>query len=236
MSVPESPLSPPVVASPTATGQHRLALFRALGEDDQGGAPESHELAGPWGTGMEPPGATDGDTGPRTVVRTFGFVDLCGSTSYLETEGARAALDVVTSFRSTVRQVTTRRGVRVAKWMGDGAMLVGVRTGPVVASVVELCARMADAPLQLRGGVSVSVALLCDGDDYLARGANFAARICDAADAGEVLVDLDCLGDVPDWVQVTGRRSVPVRGMGAFSVAQLVVASGVALPPLDTDR
>ena len=37
-----------------------------------------------------------------------------------------------------VRDICSRRGVRVAKWLGDGAMLVGVETTPLVAATLEM--------------------------------------------------------------------------------------------------
>jgi adenylate cyclase len=194
--------------------------------------PDVSFTAAESGSGVERPEKLPVDAGPRTVVRTFAFVDLCGSTSFLEREGPQATLEAVTAFRAVARQVAALRGVRVAKWIGDGAMLVGVDTGPVVAAAVEICARMETSPLRLRGGVAVSEALLFDGDDYLARGANFAARICDAADVGQVLADQDCSADIPDWVEVLGGRAVTVRGMGAHTVLRLGIADDVALPPL----
>jgi adenylate cyclase len=184
-------------------------------------SPTDEAAASRWGSGVEAPGEFPAGGGQRTVVRTFAFLDLCGSTSFLEREGAQATSEVVSHFRAQARQVTAQRGLRVAKWMGDGAMLVGVATGPVVASAVELCARMDGSPLRLRGGVAVSMALIFDGDDYLGRGANFAARICDAAAPGEVLCDPDCFTAIPEWVAVVGSRGVSVRGMGHHDVLRL---------------
>jgi adenylate cyclase len=176
-----------------------------------------------WASGVEPPWDDELGAGPRTVVRTFCFIDLCGSTSYFEQAGPVDTTMMVTEFRNLVRAIASRRGVRVAKWLGDGAMLVGVSTGPVIASAVEILHRWSPDTLKARAGVSVSHALLLDGDDYLARGANFAARICDAADADEVLCDADCLAAVPTWVQRTGTRHVDVRGMGRYEVTALRV-------------
>jgi len=53
----------------------------------------------------------------QTLDRWFAFVDITGFTSYTEQHGTRAALDVLARFRSVVRQVTGRRGVRVLKWL-----------------------------------------------------------------------------------------------------------------------
>ena len=60
------------------------------------------------------------------VTRTIGFVDLGGFTNYTETEGDEAAVSVLQFFRAATREICALRGVRIAKWLGDGAMLVGV--------------------------------------------------------------------------------------------------------------
>ena len=59
------------------------------------------------------------------VVRTFAFIDR--------------AVEVLRLFRVAVREAASSRGVRVAKWLGNGAMLVGVDE-PV--AIVRLTARV----------------------------------------------------------------------------------------------
>jgi class 3 adenylate cyclase len=183
-------------------------------------------------TGTEAPAQLSGTGGPRTMMRSFAFLDMCGSTAYLEREGAQATVKAVSDFRNLAREVSARRGVRVAKWLGDGAMIVGVSVGPTVAAAVELCARMRDEPLKVRAGVAVSPALLFDGNDYLGRGANFAARLCAAADPDETLCDIDCAASIPGWIDVAGTRSVVVHGMGAHDVLIIQARNGTDLPPL----
>lgn len=186
-----------------------------------------------WATGTETPAELAGADEPRTVVRAFAFLDMCGSTAYLESAGAAATLEAVTRFRAATRHVAARRGVRVAKWMGDGAMIVGVTSGPTVAAAVELTARFADAAVPMRAGVAISDALLFDGDDYLGRGANYAARLCNEANPAEVLCDLDCAPEIPDWVSVAGPRKLTLRGMGTHRALVLGVPADLALPDFD---
>lgn len=196
----------------------RIYLIRQIAEEE---TPTVDEWAGiRVGDGTEAPEEMIG-AGPRPVVRSFAFLDLCESTAYFEEVGPQDALETVTHFRSVVRDVCAGRGVRVAKWIGDGAMLVGVVSGPVIAACVEVCDRMRGATLQVRGGVAESVALPFDGDDYLGRGANFAARICDMAGEGEVLCDIDCADAVPTWIQRVETREIEVRGMGLHKVLVL---------------
>ena len=49
-----------------------------------------------------------------------------------------APVDVLTAFRALLRDICARRGVRIAKWLGDGVMLVCVTTRPLLETVLEL--------------------------------------------------------------------------------------------------
>ncbi|MEI2698201.1 MAG: hypothetical protein V9E94_07590 [Microthrixaceae bacterium] len=132
----------------------------------QFGAPRMDRA--PDGTGIEPPVPEWMDVA-QTLERWFAFVDVCGFTSFTERHGTPAALEVLTRFRSAVRSVTGRRGVRVLKWMGDGAMLVGVSPGPVIAAVCELSMRFAHDGFDIHAGIAGGQVLLFEGDDYIGR-------------------------------------------------------------------
>lgn len=187
-------------------------------------APPSHRSRSPeavqsviaeahWEPGAEPPGVVvTGDAG--VVVRTIAFIDLCGFTNYAAVHDNRAAVNLLGEFRARVREVTERRGVRVAKWLGDGAMLVGVRGAPVVATVVELTDTSHDLGLELRGGITTGNVLLAEGDDYIGAVANLAARLCDAAGPRVVLADTASAVQAPSWVHVGSPRSLRLRGFG----------------------
>ena len=110
------------------------------------------------------------------VERSFAFVDLCGFTKFIAANGEHAAIDTLTQFRSLARDISNRRGVMVAKWLGDGAMIVGLEIGPTVATAAELIGRYDGSTLALRGGFGNGQALIMDGDDYIGRPANLAAR------------------------------------------------------------
>ena len=123
------------------------------------------------------------------VERTFAFIDLSGFTSYTDSEGDGAAVDVLTQFRAHVRAVAARHGVRIAKWLGDGAMMVAVDSEPITEAIVDIeDAFTADgSPLQLRAGLAAGPVILFEGDDYIGQAVNMAARLCALAEPGEVL-------------------------------------------------
>jgi adenylate cyclase len=185
-------------------------------------------------TGVEPPTAEDRTGEPIAVNRTFAFVDITGFTAYCDSEGEHAAVELLTRFRSHVRDIAARRGVRVAKWLGDGAMLVSVDEGPIVAAVAELVARCEVMGLETHAGISSGVVLLFEGDDYVGRPTNLAARLCEVAAPGQILA-VNLTGHLPDWVEDRGPRQVTVTGIGELSEVhdlkiQAMVASGLGGP------
>lgn len=187
----------------------------------QFGAPRA--TATPTGTGVEPPVPEWVDVS-QTLDRWFAFVDVCGFTSFTERNGTPAALEVLTRFRSAVRAVTGRRGVRVLKWLGDGAMLVGVAPGPVIAAVCELRLRFDEDAFDIHAGIAGGNVLLFEGDDYIGPAANHASRLCEAAAPGEVLA-VGAAAHLPDWVSVVEDVTVHAHGIGDLpGVAKLGVA------------
>ena len=169
------------------------------------------------------------------VDRAFAFLDLCGFTPFIATRGEHAAIDAITRFRSLTRDIAVRRGVRVGKWLGDGAMIIGVDVGPTIATAAELIARYECHPLALRGGLAHGDVLIIDGDDYIGRPVNLAARLCQNARPGELLAFGYQASALPGWVTVLGKRSVSLRGIGRLPhVQQLGILPDVELPALTT--
>ena len=154
----------------------------------------------------------------QSLFRVFAFVDVCGFTQFTDRHGAQAATEVLTRFRTACRDVSSRRGARVAKWLGDGVMLVGTEPGPVIASVAELLMRFHGDDFEIHAGIAAGTALLFEGDDYIGRPVNLAARLCEAAAPRELLaVAVD--DSLPDWVEITG--TVTVRAVGIGNVANV---------------
>jgi class 3 adenylate cyclase len=169
------------------------------------------------------------------IERSFAFMDLCGFTKFIATNGEHAAIEALTSFRQLTRELATRRGVRVAKWLGDGAMLVGVEVGPTIAAAAELLGRYEGHRLDLRGGFAHGRVLIFDGDDYIGRPTNLAARLCQAARPGELLAVGYPPGALPPWIRVLDTRSVTLPGLGRFRRVQLLgLVADLELPTLSS--
>jgi len=164
---------------------------------------------------VAPPHAVDDDETHLTVRRTFCFVDLSGFTPYTREYGPHAAVRVLSEFRRVTRNVAARRGVRIAKWLGDGAMLVGTEPKPTVALGAHLVHHFANRSTTVRVGIASGVALLYEGDDYIGEPVNLAAKLCAAAAPGEILTVVT-EDDLPDWVKVRQTVSVDIRGIGTI--------------------
>ena len=143
------------------------------------------------------------------VERTFAFLDLCGFTAYSESRGDDAAIAVLARLRATLREAAEHAGVRVTKWLGDGAMVCGVEPGATIACAEAVRDRVgAEGPLLLRGGIAAGKVVIFEGDDHVGPAVNVSARLCDQAQPDELLVAaplLDLLGRRAD-AEVTAVR------------------------------
>lgn len=151
------------------------------------------------------------------VERTIAFIDLSGFTSHTDAQGDDDAVALLALFRGVIRDICSRHGVRIAKWLGDGAMMISVEPEPILYALRSIVTRLnhPGMPLGLRIGVATGAVILFEGDDYIGKSVNLAARLCDAAKPGEMLAPSSILAGLPPGVASTkvGEQSVP--GFGA---------------------
>ena len=152
------------------------------------------------------------------VHRSFAFVDVSGFTALTEHEGDEHAVDILTAFRALLRDICARRGVRIAKWLGDGVMLVCVETRPLLATILELHHVVCEVsgPVQtvsIRSGITSGDVILMEGDDYIGHCVNVAARLCDLAHGGEALAAPSVMEELPRWGVVLEHKDITLRGV-----------------------
>lgn len=149
------------------------------------------------------------------VERTFAFLDLTGFTALTEAQGDQRAVEVLSVFRSALRDICSRRGVRIAKWLGDGAMLVSVETTPLVAATLEMSTTIECAPedITVKSGMTRGAVILLEGDDYIGHAVNVASRLCDLAQPHEVLALSTIVDQLPPWATCDRSDRVTVRGL-----------------------
>lgn len=182
----------------------------------------------PTRRGTAPPGAVS-SPGMR-VPRTFAFIDLSGFTNYTAAFGDEAAGRLLSAFRTIVRDTASDRGVRIAKWLGDGCMLVAIEQPDAVAFTLEVQNRSAAVcrPLTMRAGIASGTPILFEGDDYIGSAVNMAARLCDVAEPEHVLIPIMNLERLPEGI--TAEPVPPVRLAGFPGEVEVVSLTGVPSP------
>lgn len=149
------------------------------------------------------------------VDRWFAFVDLSGFTSFSDEHGDEESVRVLTRFRHAVRTVATDFGVRIAKWLGDGCMLVAVDPAQLVAAVCELeqAVDTLDIPLSVHCGMAGGAVILLEGDDYTGGPVNLASRLADVAGPHEILATPELGALAPPGVGVVPAGLLAVEGL-----------------------
>lgn len=144
------------------------------------------------------------------VKRAFGFIDLSGFTHYTVANGDDRAVEQLSEFRRIVRATGSATGVRVAKWLGDGAMLVSVDTASLVMAINRIMRAVqgSDIELPLHAGVSDGNVILFEGDDHIGSAVNLAARLADLAKPGQILARADLFPGVNRTKAVIGMVDV----------------------------
>ena len=191
---------------------------------DTGPAREWAEASPPLVT-VHPDDLPEGDS-HLSVTRTFCFADLCGFTAYTRSHGPHQAVAMLGEFRRITRSVAAKRGVRVAKWLGDGAMLVSTSAAAALSLGAHLIHYFASRGVQIRVGAATGQALLFEGDDYVGEPVNLAAKLCAAATPGEMYTVTGDL-ELPDWVRCIGDITVQIRGVGGVSGVHRLMPVGL---------
>ena len=170
------------------------------------------------------------------VPRTFAFVDLSGFTNYTAAYGDDAAGRLLSAFRSIAREIASDRGVRIAKWLGDGCMVVAVEQHDAVIFALELDRRAAQvcAPLAIRVGLASGYALIFEGDDYIGSAVNMASRLSDIAGPFEILIPAMQLERLPEGVIATDYGALELRGFPGTIEVLALSGDPVAAPRNDT--
>lgn len=122
---------------------------------------------------------------------TFLFADLVGYTALTEDVGDDAAADVAVAFQAAAQRVAQQCGCDVIKNLGDAVMIHGDDATRVVALALALRRELAAEGWcpPLRMGVHSGPAVQ-RGADWYGATVNVAARVADAAGAGEILLSL----------------------------------------------
>jgi class 3 adenylate cyclase len=148
------------------------------------------------------------------VNRTFCFLDLCGFTPFTDEHGDQEAVAVLGHLRAVLRAEAENSGVRVTKWLGDGAMLSGVdATAVITCAATVRDVLQTDGRLALRGGICEGKVIMFEGDDYIGAAVNVAARLCSKAAPGQLLLTGGTAPSVPAHLAPIALGAITVPGV-----------------------
>ena len=155
-----------------------------------------------------------GETQRMDPFRTILFTDLQGSTSMLQAVGESAFMVLLTEHDLIIRRALVSAHGREVKHTGDGIMASfdDVPSALVCAVAIQagFAARAAEAPEpELRVRIGIAAGEPVDhNDDLFGSTVTLASRICDAAEAGHILVSdlVHQLGSERGFVFDDGRE------------------------------
>ncbi|HVL94957.1 MAG TPA: response regulator [Solirubrobacteraceae bacterium] len=152
---------------------------------------------------------------------TIMFADLAGPEWLLARDGEAAAREVLRAHRTAVAQAVERHGGRVVRVLGDGLFATFDSATAAVRCAVEMQTAAAEAALELRVGLDAGEPLLEDGEPQ-GTPVVAASRLCDTAEAGEILA-----GEIVRAVAAP-HVAVPIRPRGPLRLRGLAEPVGVA--------
>lgn len=156
----------------------------------------------------------------------FGFIDLSGFTHYTVSNGDDRAVEQLSEFRRIVRSVASATGVRVAKWLGDGAMLVSVDSASLVIAIMRIMRAMRESEMELslHAGVCDGNVILFEGDDHIGSAVNLAARLADLAEPWQILAPAELFPGV-------ARTKAAIGPLDIAGFSEPVLVADLALVP-----
>jgi len=146
------------------------------------------------------------------AVRTFLFTDIVGSTDLTQLVGDAKAIAVIRKHNEIVRDNIILNNGKEVKHTGDGIMACFVSAFKAVNCAREIQKNLkdfrdnnADYPLHVRIGLNTGEPVT-EGDDFFGVAVQLAARICNKAESGQVLVSNIvkelCMGKVVSFIDM----------------------------------
>lgn len=156
---------------------------------------------------------------PARAVRTFMFTDIVDSTKLSETLGDQRWMKVLAWHDRTIRDAVGEHGGEEVKHEGDGLFVVFPDPDAAVRCACRIVERFdahreeAGFAPDLRIGLHTGEAGQQDAD-WFGGVVNLTARVCGAANAGEVLCTDEVLAAAGADIQVEATRQLDLKGIG----------------------
>ncbi len=130
---------------------------------------------------------TLGHESPEGAFQTILFTDLESSTALTQRLGDEGAQEVLRGHNTAVRAALEAHGGREVKHTGDGIMAAFPSAAGAVEAALQVQRDLAGGEVRVRIGINAGEPIAEDGDLF-GTAVQLAARICDRAEPGQVLV------------------------------------------------
>jgi class 3 adenylate cyclase len=198
-----------------ASGQlHRFAEEAGAAATRQSG----RELAGD--EGMLPPTEAS-----RARIATILFTDMVGSTGLLQRVGDERAQHIFRAHHDMLLDAIARAHGLELEWLGDGAMASFASVADAVRCAIAMQQASAQPiegeRVQIRAGLNVGEILREAGTGYFGLSVVTARRLCDRAQAGQILCSQTVAG------LLAGRQAFRFRDLGSWELKGVAAPVGV---------
>ena len=153
-------------------------------------------------------------------MRAIVFTDVCGSVAQTQALGDDGHMQLLREHNDIVRTELESHGGREVKHTGDGIMASFSSVASAVSFAVAVQRRLADrndaaaVPLDVSVGISAGEPVSDDDGDLFGAAVQLAARLCDAASAGDIAVSVAvrelCIGK---GFEFEDRGQVVLKGL-----------------------
>ncbi|MBT8213504.1 MAG: DUF4242 domain-containing protein [Acidimicrobiia bacterium] len=167
------------IASAVHAESHGMVANQIIPVDEQA-------VFGFYGEVSDP---TEKGTPPDSPFRTVLFTDMEGSTELTQRLGDAAAMDLVRTHDTVIRDALGNHQGREVKHTGDGIMAAfdSVSRALQAAAEVQQALVGQGSPISVKIGISAGEPV-AEGDDLFGATVQLASRLTDKANGGEILV------------------------------------------------
>jgi len=130
------------------------------------------------------------------AMRAIVFTDVCGSVAQTQELGDEGHMHLLSEHNEIVRTQLTSHNGREVKHTGDGIMAAftsvvsAVAFGVAVQQALEGRNQQSTPPLHVSIGISAGEPVTDANDDLFGAAVQLAARLCDAASPGDIVVSI----------------------------------------------
>jgi class 3 adenylate cyclase len=154
------------------------------------------------------------------ALRAIVFTDMCGSVAQTQDHGDEGHMELLNEHNRIVRGELTAHEGREVKHTGDGIMAAFTSVSPSVAFAIAVQRRLSarnensSTPFEVSIGISAGEPITDDHEDLFGAAVQLAARLCGAAQAGDIVASVAvrelCMGKPYKFVD---RGTLDLKGL-----------------------